>query len=278
MSIPPLTTYAKLCTEFYDREPHHNASQAETFYLAQAQRAYGRILEPMCGTGRFLIPMLQAGLPAEGFDASEYMLDALRQKCAALGIANPPAWQQFVQEFKNEKHYAMIFIPYGSWGLITNHDDARKGLISMYNHLAIGGKLFLEIETVNSVSYPLGVWRSSDHVREQESGIVACDAIKESGVFACDAINKSILRVHVLPSYNPTTQIFSASCRYESIKNGLVIETETEHFEQYLYHEDEMDKLLTQTGFKSINKYQGYDRSPVVDKNIATIIYECTKT
>jgi len=256
MSIAPLKTYAKLSTEFYDREPHHNAAQAEAFYLNQAQASEGLILEPMCGTGRFLIPMLQKGLSAEGFDASEYMLDALRQKCAALRISNPPVWQQFVQEFNNDKRYSMIFIPYGSWGLIINHDDALSGLIAMHNHLAIGGKLLLEIETTHSVSYPLGVWRSSDHVRP----------------------DKSILRVQVLPSYNPETQLFSASCRYESIQNGVIIESESEQFEQYLYREDEMDQLLAHVGFRSINRYQDYDKSPVVDKKIATIIYECIKS
>ena len=60
------------------------ARQALSFYMHHAQQSNGPILEPMCGSGRFLIPMLQAGLDAEGFDASPSMLDAFKQKYSSL--------------------------------------------------------------------------------------------------------------------------------------------------------------------------------------------------
>ena len=44
---------------------------AYDFYLSYAKEANGPILEPMCGTGRFLLPLLAAGFKIEGFDASE---------------------------------------------------------------------------------------------------------------------------------------------------------------------------------------------------------------
>lgn len=250
-----LTTYALLCTEFYDREPHPNAHEAELFYLQQAQTAHGAILEPMCGTGRFLIPMLQAGLPAEGFDASPYMLDACITKCATLGISHPPVWQQFVEDFTSDKRYAMIFVPYGSWGLIHGQAASAAGLTAMYQHLSLGGKLFLEIETLYSVSYPLDVWRSSEHRRDDGSRLI----------------------IHLLPSYNPITQLFSAECRYESIIGNTIVATETEQFTQYLYRFDEMDALLTAAGFSHISKYSDYNKSLATDPTTATLIYECIK-
>ena len=38
----------------------------------------------MCGTGRFLIPMLEANLDIEGFDASTDMLEALQRKYSTI--------------------------------------------------------------------------------------------------------------------------------------------------------------------------------------------------
>ena len=97
-----LTTYQKLCTEFYDLEQHKDGAQAVMFYTNYAQQANGPILEPMCGTGRFLIPILQLGLKAEGFDASSYMLEAFKQK-----YPNAPVWQQFIEDFNMNKLYSL---------------------------------------------------------------------------------------------------------------------------------------------------------------------------
>jgi SAM-dependent methyltransferase len=255
MSDHQLKTYAKLCTEFYDLEPHHNAAQAHAFYQERAREAHGPILEPMCGTGRFLIPLLQAGLDAEGFDASPHMLSAFRAKCLAVGLSTPPIWQQFVQGFTTSKRYALIFIPYGSWGLITDAGQAYKGLEALYGALAPGGRFFVEIETVASCPQPTGVWRRGVHTRADGSH----------------------LAVNTYTAYDPTTQLFKARCRYESIVNGAIVETETEDFEQYLYRFDEMDKLLSSVGFADIKKYQDYNSTPAIAQNIHTIIYLCTK-
>ena len=151
MSRQPLKTYLRLCTEFYDLDkPMLTGGQEYAFFLSYAQAARGPILEPMCGTGRFLIPMLLAGLPIEGFDASEHMLHALRQKYASFNNGDAPVSLQFVQDFQSAKRFALIFVPFGSWGLITNLAEARKSLAVMFAHLAKGGTLLLEIETIFS--------------------------------------------------------------------------------------------------------------------------------
>src|SRR3990167_7683979 len=99
MSQQELTTYLKLCTEYYDLEHHRYDAQAQNFYSSYAQKINGLTLEPMCGTGRFLLPLLETGLAIEGFDASPYMLAALREKYAKLSSNPAPVWQQFLQDF-----------------------------------------------------------------------------------------------------------------------------------------------------------------------------------
>ncbi len=255
MERPELKTYLKLCTEFYDLEKHPHDEEALVFYMQMAQRANGPILEPMCGTGRFLIPMLQAGLDAEGFDASEYMLDAFRQKYVQISAQKAPAWQQFLQDFSNDKRYQLIFIPYGSLGLITNYDDLKKSLAVLYNHLAIDGKFIFEVETIASVPLSCGVWQRGVNTRADGSKIA----------------------LSFITSYEPQIQIFQSFSRYELIVNGVIEKTEEENFQQYLFRFDELDKLFMDAGFTNVKKYQPYDSGKTVDNDAPTIIYECIK-
>jgi SAM-dependent methyltransferase len=251
----PLKTYLKLCTEFYDLEKHENDDQELLFYLKKALQANGPILEPMCGTGRFIIPMLQAGLDIEGFDASPHMLDALKKNCETLGIKNPPAWQEFAQDFKSDKRYQLIFVPFGSWGLITNIEDSKKSIANLYEHLKQGGKLILEIETTTSVPTQCGVWRRSVNTRDDGSKI---------------ALNH-------IASYRPETQIFKSHCIYESIVNNKVEKKEEEDFQQYLYRHDELDSILQAANFSVIKKYPAHDPTKPTTKDTPIIIYECVK-
>lgn len=254
----PLTTYLSLCTEYYDLEPHKDAALALDFYMSYAKEAHGPVLEPMCGTGRFLLPMLDEGIDIEGFDASPHMLHALREKYKKLfpnTQKEAPVWQQFVQEFSSDKLYALIFIPYGSWGLITQMDDIKISLEKMYNSLAPGGKFVIEIETVSSVPEGLGVWHRGIHIRE----------------------NGTKIALNTFPTYNSTTQIFKAVCHYESFSLSHKKDEETEDFYMYLYRAYEMDALLKNVGFLCIKKYQDFLKTPLISSCPPIILYECIK-
>jgi SAM-dependent methyltransferase len=271
-----LTTYLKLCTEFYDLDkPHNHHSPEFQCYLEYAEQAGKKpILEPMCGSGRLLIPLLQAGFDIYGFDASAYMLDALKHKYPPVNTVNTTplcqssnrqatiistehqrVWQQFVQDFISDIHYQLIFIPFGSFGLITNRNEAQKALTVLYQHLAPCGKLVLEIETIASLPQPLEIWRRGVHSKP----------------------NGSKIAINALASYDPATQIYQSLCRYELIVNNTITEIETEDFQQYLYRFDELDDMLKQTGFSQVKKYQSFTKEPATNTAAQILLYECTK-
>lgn len=65
--------YGSLCTELYELL-HPEAPRKELdFYLSYAAPGQ-RILEAMCGSGRFLVPFLEHGFAIEGVDLSAEML------------------------------------------------------------------------------------------------------------------------------------------------------------------------------------------------------------
>ena len=66
-----LDTYLNLCTQVYELSKPKVPEADYNFYKSYLQDAKGKILEPMCGTGRFLLPFLQDGFDIQGFDAAK---------------------------------------------------------------------------------------------------------------------------------------------------------------------------------------------------------------
>jgi SAM-dependent methyltransferase len=243
-----LSTYLKLSTEYYDLARTISPEELN-FYTLACQESPGPILEPMCGTGIFLIPLLKAGYKIEGFDASEHMLAVLKSKAPDALV-----FQCFVQDFNTSQKYGLIFVPFGSWGLITNKDESQKSLEVMYQHLLPGGKIILEIETVNSAP--------------SDSGVVRRSSIKHQA--------GSKITLTLVTSYNETTQIFSSRCRYDSIHDNVITATEHEDFQQYLFQFNEMDTMLSVAGFRTIRKY-GDHKKTEPSKTSPILIYEAIK-
>jgi hypothetical protein len=246
-------TYQRLCALYYDVGKPTAPENELRFYLHYAQAAHGVLLEPMCGTGRFLIPFLEKGLDIAGFDASPYMLEILKQKAAQRNLT-PQVYQQFVYEMESDlKKYALIFIPSGSFGLITDAQQVYESLQLFYDHLVPKGKLVFEIETPTAFTLEQNIWQSS--------------SVRKDATVS--------LTLHRLPSYNPQTQIVDVLCHYQLLNNNSVAQEEQENFNVKLYNHNELDQPLHDIGF-IVAKYaacthnQPHEADPI-------ITYECTK-
>lgn len=145
-----IDTYLNLCTEVYDLSKPTAPKDAYDFYRSYAIDAQGRILEPMCGTGRFLLPFVSEGFDVHGFDGSQHMLDALYRKAKDQNL-NVNVWQGLVENLKIEEKYKLIFIPSGSFSLITDIEEIKNALKKFHNILTDDGVLVFEVETSKSI-------------------------------------------------------------------------------------------------------------------------------
>ena len=65
--------YGSLCTEMYEILQEQAPQNELDFYLSYAEKGK-KILEPLCGSGRFLVPFLERGFDISGMDLSGELL------------------------------------------------------------------------------------------------------------------------------------------------------------------------------------------------------------
>jgi SAM-dependent methyltransferase len=114
------------------------------FYQQMAREIGGPVLEVACGTGRVLIPLLQAGFPVDGIDLYQPMLDRLRNKAANLGFF-PNLLQADMRSFSLGRRYKLVFIAFNGFTHCLTTEDQLRALIACREHLSKEGCLVLTL-------------------------------------------------------------------------------------------------------------------------------------
>ena len=110
------------------------------FYTGLAKEAKGPVLDICCGTGRILLPCLQAGVDIEGLDLFAPMLDTLRQKAEELGLS-PRLHHADMSDFDLPRRYALVMIPFNAVGHNMTQEAQIRCLSLCRQHLLPGGLL-----------------------------------------------------------------------------------------------------------------------------------------
>ena len=76
------------------------------FYIGSAKEQGGRVLDIGCGTGRVMLPMLQAGIDVVGMDLSPHMLKLAADKLNRAGFA-PLLQQGDMRDFRLEEEFRL---------------------------------------------------------------------------------------------------------------------------------------------------------------------------
>lgn len=250
-SIP----YRTLCTEFYELDKPTAPEDALQCYLQYAKDAHGPILEPMCGTGRFLIPLLEQGYSVTGFDFSPYMLEICQKKCRERKLSCKLVEASF-GNFSLPGNYDLIFIPTCSFCLLHTPEQITQALDFISTRLKRGGKFVFEMTTLKALEEPQGVCKGRWVTRPDGSKIV----------------------INTFSKFDAVSAVETILCRYELWEGNTISRTEVEEICLKLYEPKEMDTLLTQHKLKIVGKWQAEPHSKQVAKaDDAVILYECIK-
>jgi SAM-dependent methyltransferase len=111
------------------------------FWIAEAGKTSGPVLELMAGTGRVSIPLAEAGADLTCVDLWPEMLDLLRAKLSAHGLRASVVAMD-VRELALDRQFDLILIPFNSFMELPNRDDQRRTLAAVHAHLAEDGRFF----------------------------------------------------------------------------------------------------------------------------------------
>lgn len=219
------------------------------YYQGLLASCDGPILEPAVGNGRIFVPLLEAGLPIEGFDASEEMLSYCQEACRARQLAAPLTRQSF-ETFQYDKRFGAIIIPAGSLQLITNSASAVAVLQRFYEHLAPGGRLLVDIDSIDSF---LGSAHSIRSWRTEEGGLL------------------TLTDHRVETDYIAQTTL--SHLRYELWQNGRLADSELDLFKLRWWGVEELTLALDKAGFREIRVSGNYQHGRAPQKGDQTISF-----
>jgi SAM-dependent methyltransferase len=215
------------------------------FYVARAKEARGAVLEAGCGTGRVLLPTLQAGVDIDGFDLHPGMIEMLRRKAAALALT-PNVSVADMRDFTMPRRYALITIPFRAFQHVLTTRDQVAALRCMREHLESGGAL---VFNVFFPSFDKMVQPDGEQVLEREftnpaTGLpVAMYTTRQT-----DRVNQ-ILRVE--------REVVESDAR------GYAGKAHRDRFSMRWTWKPEMELLLGAAGFSRWEVLGGYDGRPL---------------
>jgi len=222
---------AKVYDIFYE-----SATSDVPFYLSEAKKARGPVLEVACGTGRMYLRLLEAGVDAYGIDLSKGMLSKLEKKAVERGLT-PKVNLADMRNFRLNKKFALVIVPFRSFLHLLTIDDQLAALKCFRRHLAKGGKLLLNF------FYPSREFIAKDYGRE-------VPRIKHKGVEWRDFSEFE----------DEPDQIVKSSSR--AVKNGRTIQRW--EFKIAFIYKREFELLLRLAGFSRWRVYGGFKKEKLV--------------
>jgi Methylase involved in ubiquinone/menaquinone biosynthesis len=230
-----MSYYGELCTRIYEIDKSLASGKELDFYLSFADNKDIRVLEPMCGNGRMLIPFMQQGISIEGFDISEDMLQACREKGDKLNL-KPHVYFQKIEEFFSPSSFDLIMIPFGSFSLVPS-ELVNQSLANMKSVLKVQGRLLLTIMFKSNDIQEIPEWIESGKWQVEDGWIVGYK------------------KVH----YDNERFILTTRLKYQLMKEDRVIQTEIMNFPVRLYEKEEFEQTLRSIGFGHIELHEVKD-------------------
>lgn len=217
------------------------------FYVEEARRAGGPVLELGCGTGRVAIPIAKAGVEVVGLDSSPAMLEVARRKLRNLRgrRAYLTLVQADMRDFALDQKFNLAIIPFRGFLALLTVEDQIKALLNIRRHLAPGGKLVFNV-FVPDLNMLVQEGDVPYHLRDV--------IVPESGV--------RLVLWHQ-SSYDNHNQILNARIIVEELdEDGVVRRRLYRDFQLRYAHRWEIHHLLRWCGYEVLDLYGDFDRSP----------------
>ena len=223
--------YGALGALFRDLDEPRASETEVAWYAARLPRNAGLVLEVMAGSGRLLVPLLEAGLQVHGVDASEAMLAACAKRIAEAGRTTQ-LFRQSPAALNLPNRYAAAFIAAGSFQRLADPVSALDALLRIRAHLVDPGLLLLDLFVPSEAQHPPGAPVVEVRTVSSAEGI-------HIGVRSETSCDVDLRRIDV-------------KMRYERRNRTVVTEREDETWALTWYQEGDAATLLGDAGFRDV--------------------------
>lgn len=224
------------------------------FYVDLARRAVGPVLDIGCGTGRVMLPCLQAGVDIDGLDLFDPMLARLRQSAARLGLS-PRLYRTDMRDFQMPRRYVLIMIPFNAFTHNVTQDDQIACLARCREHLLPAGVLVMD------GAFPGLQWiAGKEHSRVLE-------------LEKRDPRSGRTLRVFDSRIFDRVRQLQHSITEVESAgPDGSVELLQRSEYDTRWVYKEEMALLLRHTGYARWEISGGFDGRPLTEETDAMVV------
>jgi SAM-dependent methyltransferase len=210
------------------------------FYLAEARKVSGSVLELMAGTGRLSIPLVENGIDLTCIDSSEKMLEKLRNKLHDKGLT-AKVQQADIRQLALKGRFELVLIPFHSLSELTSRDDQKSVLKTIRSCLVDGGVLLCALHNA-----PVRIKSANGELQSMGNYETGFGTLTMSAVETYDA-NENIInrkQFYEMYDYNGTLQ----SKRVLEMPFSLI-------------NYSDLENMATEVGYKVKTVYGDYDRA-----------------
>ena len=234
---PVSLAYTGIVAETYDVLVTNDAIGDAEYFRTVIRDGGEPALEVGCGTGRLLLDYVASGLDVEGVDESLDMLRICRRKAEQRGLT-VTVHVQAMQTLDLARRFRTLFVPAGSFMLLTDRDDAERALARFHAHLVPGGRVLIPLERPSGTALPAGssregVWTCRRQGSRPEDGaaIECWECVRDD---------------------DDDAQLRSSTIRYEVKHGGRTIQHHEAIQTTRWYTQSEFCQLLERAGFTQI--------------------------
>ncbi|MCA9949654.1 MAG: class I SAM-dependent methyltransferase [Anaerolineales bacterium] len=239
---------------YYDLT-HKKLHADRDFLLDLAARTGDPILELGCGSGRLLLPLVEAGFHVTGLDNSAAMLTRARERLLTLPLeaqnrtrlieTDMLCWQNDGMQFM------LIIIPYNTL-MHFNPQQIQKLFSLIHNWLGENGRLFIDLENpfllANSVV-------QNEFLLEDE--FVDPETNETVQQFSHTTLDADVQQLHVEWKY-----VAVSSASTEQRRSGRNPHSTQVAMTYHYRFPHQLEMALTQAGLRLMRIWGGYGRSP----------------
>ena len=212
----------------------------------------GDILELGCGTGRVAMILAENGFNVTGFDLSQPMLDVFRKKLSAIKSTQPEIAERIkiiqndMTNFSIARKFSLIIAPFRVFQALPVQEDFEKALIRVREHLSDDGIFIINIQNPDDDLFDEEFLRAeefNDEIFDEKTGI-------------------TIARYDCLERIDSLNQVIHGYYAYIATYPDGHIKRLIEPLKLKYYYRNQLRDLMEYAGFKIIDEYSWYDKSP----------------